>query len=76
MMQTLQKRTKTSKSFIHSSNLWIVNCYDILYILPAGWRWQEEDVKQKDMADIISIHNSNNEQAWEEVLKWEALHAR
>lgn len=45
-------------------------------MLRKGWRWQEEDVKQKDMADIISIHNSNNEQAWEEVLKWEALHAR
>ena len=25
---------------------------------------------------IIKIHNANNESAWEEVLKWEALHAR
>merc|ERR1712150_467048 len=24
---------------------------------------------------IIKIHNANNEEAWQEVLKWEALHA-
>lgn len=45
-------------------------------MLRKGWRWQKEDIQQKDMADIISIHNANNEQAWQEVLKWEALHAR
>lgn len=28
------------------------------------------------MDNIIKIHNANNEQAWQEVLKWEALHAR
>lgn len=28
------------------------------------------------MDHIIKIHNANNEQAWQEVLKWEALHAR
>jgi hypothetical protein len=42
----------------------------------AGWRWQEDALEQKDMSDIIRIHNANNEQAWQEVLKWEALHAR
>ncbi|XP_044018138.1 holocytochrome c-type synthase [Aphidius gifuensis] len=40
-----------------------------------GWVWQKDDVKPQDMADIIKIHNANNEQAWQEVLKWEALHA-
>ena len=44
-------------------------------MLRKGWRWKEEDVTQNTMADIIRIHNSNNEQAWKEVLKWEALHA-
>jgi len=44
-------------------------------MLRKGWRWKEEDIKQKDMDDIIKIHNANNEQAWREVLKWEALHA-
>lgn len=45
-------------------------------MLRKGWRWQKDDIQQKDMDDIIKIHNANNEQAWQEVLKWEALHAR
>jgi cytochrome c heme-lyase len=45
-------------------------------MLRKGWVWQKEDISQKDMGDIIKIHNANNEQAWQEVLKWEALHAR
>ena len=28
------------------------------------------------MDHIIKIHNANNESAWQEVLKWEALHAK
>jgi len=44
-------------------------------MLRKGWRWKEDDLKPKDMEDIIKIHNANNEQAWQEVLKWEALHA-
>ncbi|XP_023349123.1 cytochrome c-type heme lyase [Eurytemora carolleeae] len=35
-----------------------------------------DDIKQEDMDHIIKIHNANNESAWQEVLKWEALHAR
>lgn len=45
-------------------------------MLRKGWRWKDEDISQKDMGDIIKIHNANNEQAWQEVLKWEALHAK
>lgn len=44
-------------------------------MLRKGWRWKDEDIKEKDMENIIKIHNANNEQAWQEVLKWEALHA-
>lgn len=44
-------------------------------MLRKGWRWKDEDIKQEDMSHIIRIHNANNEQAWREVLKWEALHA-
>ncbi|KAA3673202.1 cytochrome c heme-lyase [Paragonimus westermani] len=40
-----------------------------------GWRWRDEDIGQQDMENIIRIHNVNNELAWREVLKWEALHA-
>lgn len=42
----------------------------------TGWRWKEDEIKQHDMANIINIHNANNEQAWDEVLRWEAFHAR
>ncbi|GFG33847.1 hypothetical protein Cfor_11048 [Coptotermes formosanus] len=45
-------------------------------MLRKGWRWKDEDIAPKDMDDIIRIHNANNEQAWQEVLKWEALHAK
>ncbi|RUS84712.1 hypothetical protein EGW08_007540 [Elysia chlorotica] len=44
-------------------------------MLRKGWRWKESDISQRDMDHIINIHNSNNELAWREVLKWEALHA-
>ncbi|XP_062338403.1 holocytochrome c-type synthase-like [Osmerus eperlanus] len=45
-------------------------------MLRKGWRWKEDDLGQKDMSNIIKIHNRNNEQAWQEILKWEALHKR
>ncbi|XP_019645748.1 PREDICTED: cytochrome c-type heme lyase-like [Branchiostoma belcheri] len=45
-------------------------------MLRKGWRWKEDALSPDDMQNIISIHNANNEQAWEEVLRWEALHAR
>ena len=40
------------------------------------FRWKDDDLSQNDMAHIIRIHNVNNEAAWREVLKWEALHAK
>ena len=45
-------------------------------MLRKGWRWQTGDIEQPDMSNIIRIHNANNEQAWQEVLKWEAMHAK
>lgn len=45
-------------------------------MLRKGWRWKESDIQPNDMNHIIRIHNANNEKAWKEVLKWEALHAR
>lgn len=44
-------------------------------MLRKGWRWNESDIEAQDMDHIIKIHNANNEQAWLEVLKWEAMHA-
>lgn len=45
-------------------------------MLRKGWRWRDDDLGSEDMTNIIKIHNRNNEQAWEEILKWEALHAQ
>ena len=45
-------------------------------MLRKGWKWQEDEVQENDMANIIRIHNANNESAWQEILKWEALHAK
>lgn len=44
-------------------------------MLRKGWKWQQDEVQENDMANIIRIHNANNESAWQEILKWEALHA-
>lgn len=44
-------------------------------MLRKGWKWKDDDLSPQDMDSIIKIHNSNNEEAWREVLKWEALHA-
>jgi len=43
-------------------------------MLRKGWRWNEGDLNEKDMNNIIHIHNHNNEAAWNEILRWEALH--
>lgn len=43
-------------------------------MLRKGWRWKDDELNPTDMDHIIKIHNANNEQAWLEVLKWEALH--
>ncbi|CAG9831521.1 unnamed protein product [Diabrotica balteata] len=40
-------------------------------MLRKGWKWRDDDIEQGDMDNIIKIHNTNNEQAWQEVLKWE-----
>ncbi|XP_076131580.1 holocytochrome c-type synthase-like [Alosa pseudoharengus] len=45
-------------------------------MLRKGWRWNEGDIGQKDMKSIIKIHNQNNEMAWQEILRWEALHSK
>jgi cytochrome c heme-lyase len=44
-------------------------------MLRKGWRWQDDALSPADMENIVRMHNINNELAWLEVLKWEALHA-
>ncbi|VDL60689.1 unnamed protein product, partial [Hymenolepis diminuta] len=43
-------------------------------MLRKGWRWKDDQISAEDMNNIVNIHNANNEAAWMEVLKWEAMH--
>lgn len=64
-------RAGTTENWVYPSQQMFWNA-----MLRKGWRWKEDDLGQEDMHHIIKIHNSNNEQAWQEVLMWEAFHAK
>jgi len=61
----------TSETWVYPSQQMFWNA-----MLRKGWRWERDDIGANDMEHIIKIHNANNESAWHEVLKWEALHAK
>ncbi|MCJ8728612.1 hypothetical protein PDJAM_G00006330 [Pangasius djambal] len=63
-------RFGTEKNWVYPSEQMFWNA-----MLRKGWRWKDDSLSSGDMTNIIKIHNRNNEQAWEEILKWEALHA-
>ncbi|KAK2510160.1 hypothetical protein MC885_021664 [Smutsia gigantea] len=63
-------RADSEKKWVYPSEQMFWNA-----MLRKGWKWKDEDISQKDMYNIIRIHNQNNERAWKEILKWEALHA-
>ena len=44
-----------------------------LNFIIIGWRWEKDSLAAKDMTEIINIHNANNNQAWNEILMWEAV---
>ncbi|XP_035769939.1 cytochrome c-type heme lyase [Neolamprologus brichardi] len=64
-------RHDTEKNWVYPSEQMFWNA-----MLRKGWRWRDDDLSKGDMTNIIKIHNQNNEQAWQEILKWEALHAQ
>ena len=70
-ISSIPKATNEAEFWVYPSQQMFWNA-----MLRKGWRWKNDDISPKDMDDIIKIHNANNEQAWREVLKWEALHAR
>ncbi|KAJ8676284.1 hypothetical protein QAD02_012071 [Eretmocerus hayati] len=72
-----ERQTSTIPKASEEGAFWVYPSPQMFWnaMLRKGWRWKDEDVSPKDMDDIIKIHNANNEQAWQEVLKWEALHA-
>lgn len=47
-----------------STEFWVYPSQQMFWnaMLRKGWRWKNEDIKEKDMDDIIKIHNANNEQ--------------
>uniref|UniRef100_A0A452H4V7 Holocytochrome c-type synthase n=1 Tax=Gopherus agassizii TaxID=38772 RepID=A0A452H4V7_9SAUR len=70
-------REESSIPRAHSEQKWVYPSEQMFWnaMLRKGWRWKDDDINPKDMNNIIKIHNQNNEQAWKEILKWEALHA-
>lgn len=69
IQSTIPKAGTESEKWVYPSEQMFWNA-----MLRKGWRWEEDEIKQQDMSHIIHIHNANNEKAWREVLKWEALH--
>jgi cytochrome c heme-lyase len=68
---TIPRADKPNECWVYPSPQMFWNA-----MLRKGWRWKDDDLKATDMESIIRIHNVNNELAWMEVLKWEAMHAR
>ena len=69
----LRKGTWTAynSSIFNYIYIFIEACKPFLYSL--GWRWQDDALSPGDMNYIINIHNANNDQAWDEILMWEAI---
>lgn len=65
---TIPKATEVNATWEYPSPQMFWNA-----MLRKGWRWQEDQLSAQDMENIIKIHNANNEEAWQEVLKWENL---
>lgn len=72
-VSTIPKATEDDKK-----EFWVYPSQQMFWnaMLRKGWQWKKDDLQPNDMDNIIKIHNANNEQAWQEVLKWEALHAK
>lgn len=75
---SIDRQTSTIPRADKDGECWVYPSPQMFWnaMLRKGWRWKDEDLNQDDMNNIIRIHNANNEEAWREVLKWEALHAR
>lgn len=70
-------RQKSSIPKAGTNETWVYPSPQMFWnaMLRKGWRWKDEEgINQSTMDHIIKIHNHNNEEAWREVLKWEALH--
>lgn len=70
-VSTIPRADKNNECWVYPSPQMFWNA-----MLRKGWRWKDSDLQPADMENIIRIHNANNELAWLEVLKWEAMHAK
>jgi len=68
---TIPRAGKPGECWVYPSQQMFWNA-----MLRKGWSWKKEALSPADMGNIIRIHNANNEEAWREVLKWEAMHAK
>lgn len=61
-----------------STEFWVYPSQQMFWnaMLRKGWRWKDEEIKQKDMEDIIKIHNANNEQVIQFQLLYTQLNRR
>ncbi|OWA54015.1 Cytochrome c-type heme lyase [Hypsibius exemplaris] len=77
-LSTTRQESSIPKAEGKDGEKWVYPSQQMFWnaMLRKGWRWKEADIASNDMAHIIRIHNVNNEVAWQEVLKWEALHAK
>ena len=73
-----QERVKSTIPRGSAEGEWVYPSEQMFFnaMIRKGWKFKEEELKPEDMKHIIAIHNKNNEEAWQEILKWEALHAK
>ena len=76
-LPTERQRSSIPKATGEEGETWLYPSQQMFWnaMLRKGWRWKDEDINEDAMASIIKIHNANNEEAWKEVLKWEAIRA-
>ncbi|KAL3313481.1 hypothetical protein Ciccas_007925 [Cichlidogyrus casuarinus] len=76
-LSTERQRSSIPKADVANGEKWEYPSAQMFWnaMIKKNWKWHEDDVSANVMNEIIKIHNINNEAAWFEVLKWEAMHA-
>ncbi|XP_047122850.1 holocytochrome c-type synthase isoform X1 [Hydra vulgaris] len=74
-LSTHREVSSIPKGGVENPEKWVYPSQQMFWnaMLRKGWRWEKDDLSPEDMANIIRMHNANNERAWQEVLKWESF---
>ncbi|CAK8689126.1 unnamed protein product [Clavelina lepadiformis] len=77
-LSTSRVKSTIPKANAKEGETWVYPSEQMFWnaMLRKGWRWKEDEPESSDLENIVTIHNANNEQAWQEVLRWEAFHCR